>query len=238
VIPIEVKNLIADYGVKAIIRNLSFKLVQPAFVAIIGHNGCGKTTFFKALSGQLLYQGEIIINNQLLHKHMNPFSAGLIALLAQKNNVGFAIPVQELVVMGRFRQKKFFQSYTESDYNTATTALESLGLSSIAQQNFTDLSGGEQQLVWLAQLMVQDTPVYLLDEPTQQLDVYNKKQVFTLMMKWVEEYQKTVLCITHDLHNLYAMDGYILNLSTTIPQLEPIDSEAIQRHIQLLESGR
>jgi iron complex transport system ATP-binding protein len=173
-----------------------------------------------------------------LHKHLNPFAAGLIALLAQKNNVGFAIPVQELVVMGRFRQKKIFQSYTQTDYMAATTALESLGLTSIAQQNFTDLSGGEQQLVWLAQLMVQGTPVYLLDEPTQQLDVYNKKQVFALMMKWVVDYQKTVLCITHDLHNLYAMNGYILNLSAVAPRLEPINAEVIAQHIKLLQSGR
>jgi iron complex transport system ATP-binding protein len=237
-IPIEVKNLIADYGVKAVIRNLSFQLDHPAFVAIVGHNGCGKTTFFRVLSGQMPYQGEIYVNGQLLHKHLNPFATGLISLLAQKNIVGFAIPVQELVVMGRFRQKKFFEAYAKTDYAAAHTALNSLGLSSLAHSTFTELSGGEQQLIWLAQLMVQDTPVYLLDEPTQQLDLYNKKQVFALMMHWVARYQKTVLCITHDLHNLYSMEGYILNLSIKVPMLEPIRADTIQKHIEWLESGQ
>jgi iron complex transport system ATP-binding protein len=234
----EVKNLVADYGAKTIIRNLSFKLPHPAFVAIVGHNGSGKTTLFKALSGQLPYRGEILINNQQLNDSGNPFASGLIALLAQKNNVGFSIPVEELVVMGRFRLKKFFQSYNEADYTAARQALELLRLWPIARHNFINLSGGEQQLVWLAQLMVQDTPAYLLDEPTQQLDLYNKKQVFTLMMQWVKQYQKTVLCITHDLHNLYAMEGYILNLSVSEPLLEPLHPEVIRRHITALESER
>lgn len=234
----EVKNLIADYGVKAIIRNLSFKIDAPAFVAIVGHNGCGKTTLFKALSGQLPYKGEIIIKNQLLNEIDNPFISGLIALLAQKNNIGFSIPVEELVVMGRFRLKKFFQPYNNADYAVAAQVLDLLKLSSIAKHNFTDLSGGEQQLVWLAQLMVQDTPVYLLDEPTQQLDLYNKKQVFTLIMKWVIQYQKTVLCITHDLHSLYTMEGYLINLSAKNPILEPLNPQVIQRHIEILEAGR
>jgi iron complex transport system ATP-binding protein len=138
--------------------------------------GSGKSTFFKALSGQLPFQGEIYIHNQLLQTQTNLFTTGQMSLLAQKNNVGFAIPVQELVVMGRFRQKKFFQPYNITDYAAAISALDTLGLSSVAHQSFTELSGGEQQLVWLAQLMVQDTPICLLDEPTQQLDVYNKKK--------------------------------------------------------------
>jgi iron complex transport system ATP-binding protein len=234
----EVKNLIADYGTNTIIRNLSFKITHPAFIAVVGHNGSGKTTLFKALSGQLPYQGDVIINNQLLKHSSSPFTSGAIALLAQKNNVGFSIPVEELVVMGRFRMKKFFQSYNEADYTATHQALALLKLLPLAQHNFVDLSGGEQQLVWLAQLMVQDTPVYLLDEPTQQLDLYNKKQVFTLMMKWVNQYKKTILCITHDLHNLFTMEGYILNLSVDHPLLEPLRPDVIQRHIHLLESSR
>jgi iron complex transport system ATP-binding protein len=233
---VEVTDLVADYGKKALIRNLSFIITNPAFVAIIGHNGCGKTTLFKTFTQQIPYQGSIHINNHLLAGGENPAEKGLLALLAQKNTVGFTITVKELVVMGRFRLKRFFQPYDATDYKVAAHILQSLNMAHLAEANFLELSGGEQQMVWLAQLMVQNTPVYLLDEPTQHLDLYNKKRVFNLMMDWVRQSQKTVFCITHDLYNLYQMEGFILNLSTTHPTLEPINPASIQKHISLLEN--
>lgn len=67
----------------------------------------------------------------------------------------------------------------------------------LAACDFTQLSGGEQQLMWLAQLSLQDAQVYLLDEPTQQLDVYYRRQIFGLVHDWATQQGKTVLCSTH-----------------------------------------
>jgi iron complex transport system ATP-binding protein len=204
---VEVNNLVADYGDKTLIRNLSFKIDSPAFVAIIGQNGSGKTTLFKALTLQIASKGAIRIHNQIMEKSSSLAAHGLVALLAQKNAVSFSITVKELVVMGRFRFKRFFEAYNLSDYKVVNTVLDELEMSHLAERDFRELSGGEQQMMWLAQLIVQDAKVYLLDEPTQQLDVYNKKRVFEMMTKWVIHHKKTVLCITHDLHYLYHMEG-------------------------------
>ena len=140
--------------------------------------------------------------------------------------------------MGLFRKKRFFENYDTADYARAAEVLEQLQLSHLIDHDFTTLSGGEQQLVWLAQLMLQDAEIILLDEPTQQLDVYYKNKVFSLLQDWVLTKGKTILCITHDLANLVPLQGYLLNLSKPEPVLEPISAEVVQENQAFLEAGR
>ncbi|MHC2992712.1 iron ABC transporter ATPase [Pontibacter sp. HJ8] len=235
---VEVKNLVAGYEQRVLIRNLSFSIPAPAFLAIIGHNGAGKTTFFKAFQHKISYKGQILIQQHDLRAIPDAAATGLLSYLPQKNIVSFPIKVHDLVVMGLFRKKRFFENYSHEDYEQAAAILNQLELSHLREQDFTTLSGGEQQLVWLAQLMLQDASLILLDEPTQQLDVYYKKQVFRLLQQWVQQQSKTVICITHDLHNLLPMQGYLLNLSKPAPVLEPITPESVVQNQEFLEAGR
>jgi iron complex transport system ATP-binding protein len=233
---LEVKDLVAGYE-QMLIRNLFFSVPEPAFVAIIGHNGCGKSTLFKTFTHQIPYSGQIYLQGTDLKKLHNPAGKGLLAHLPQKNVVTFPIKVKDLVVMGSFRKKNFLENYAAEDYETVAFLLQKLQISHLAERNFPDLSGGEQQLVWLAQLMLQDAAICLLDEPTQQLDVYHKKKVFNLLADWITEQQKTVLCITHDLQNLHFMPGYLLNLSKPDPKLEIITNETVAQNREFLESA-
>lgn len=235
---IQAKNLVAGYGQRVLIRNLSFSVPAPAFVAIIGHNGAGKTTLFRAFQQQIPYEGQLLVQGHDLKQSHSPTAQGTLSYLPQKNTVTFPIKVHDLVVMGLFRKKRFFENYSAADYTLAAQTLEHLQLSHLLDHDFTTLSGGEQQLVWLAQLMLQDARISLLDEPTQQLDVYYKNQVFQLLQQWVQEQHKTVLCITHDLQNLPALQGYLLNLSKPAPALEAISAETVQANQTFLETGR
>lgn len=235
---VEVNNLVAGYEQRVLIRNLSFSVPVPSFVAIIGHNGAGKTTLFKAFQQQIPYQGIIQAHQKDLSKIANPATQGILSYLPQKNHVSFPVKVQDLIVMGLFRKKRFFENYSDEDYAVAAEILDRLQLSHLIDHDFTTLSGGEQQLVWLAQLTLQDAAICLLDEPTQQLDVYYKKKVFTLLQEWVQKKRKTVLCITHDLLNLLALEGYILNLSSPNPALEPITPATVMQHQAYLEASR
>jgi iron complex transport system ATP-binding protein len=235
---VEVKNLVVGYGNRTLIRNLSFSIAAPAFVAVIGHNGAGKTTLFKCLQQQMPYQGQILIKGNDLQALSNPTRKGTLSYLPQKNTVAFPIKVHDLAVMGLFRKKRLFEDYNSSDYNQAAAVIEHLQLSHLLEHDFTTLSGGEQQLIWLAQLMLQDAAITLLDEPTQQLDVYYKNKVFALLQNWVSQKGKTVFCITHDLQNLITLDGFLLNLSAPDPVLEKITPEAVTRHQLFLEAER
>ncbi|MBG8554382.1 ABC transporter ATP-binding protein [Hymenobacter guriensis] len=233
---LKIENLVAGYEQRVLLRNLFLCVPEPAFVAIIGHNGCGKTTLFRALTGQIPYQGRVDIAGRGLRTIRRPAAAGLLAHLPQRSVVSFPIEVRELVVMGRYRHHRFLGSYTAQDYTLAEAALARVGAVHLLRRDFTQLSGGEQQLVWLAQLSLQDAALYLLDEPTQQLDVYYRRRVFDLLRGWVADQQKTILCITHDLDNLATQPGYLLNLSRPQPQLRSLSTSAVQTERAFLES--
>ncbi|TGE13496.1 ABC transporter ATP-binding protein [Hymenobacter elongatus] len=233
---LKIENLVAGYEQRVLLRNLFLCLPAPAFVAIIGHNGCGKTTLFRALTDRIPYQGTVHVAGQNLRQVRRPAATGLLAHLPQRSSVGFPIEVRELVVMGRFRHHRFLSAYQPHDYELAEGALQRVGALHLARRDFTQLSGGEQQLVWLAQLALQDAQLYLLDEPTQQLDVYYRRRIFDLLRDWVEQAGKTVLCITHDLDNLADLPGYLLNLSRPAPQLQPLSAAVVRAERTFLES--
>jgi iron complex transport system ATP-binding protein len=232
---LEVKGLQVGFDVKPLISNLSFKIQSPTFVAIIGHNGCGKSTFFRSLIHQHPYLGFASLNGVDIASIKNLPATGLITLLEQKNSINFSISVKDLVLMGRFRFKKFFENYSKQDLEIVEQVLKDLHIEYLADKDFLTLSGGEQQLVWFAQLMVQDSKVLLLDEPTQQLDVFNRKKIFDLMQFLAYDKQKLVLTITHDLWNLTQLKGFILNLSLPNPVLEELSPEVVEKHYKLLE---
>ncbi|GAB3860443.1 Fe3+-hydroxamate ABC transporter ATP-binding protein FhuC [Hymenobacter terrigena] len=219
------------------VRNLFLCLPAPAFVAVVGHNGSGKTTLFRVLTGQLPYEGSAKLHGHEVRDLRRAATAGLLGYLPQRGSLDFAIAVRELVVMGRYRHHGLLSAYAPADYALADAALARIGMAHLAARDFTQLSGGEQQLVWLAQLSLQDAQVYLLDEPTQQLDVYYRRQVFTLVHEWATQQGKTVLCSTHDLDNLPELTGYLLNLSEPELQLRPISEASVREARAWLEQA-
>ena len=229
------ENLVAGYPGRVLVRNLFLSLPAPAFVALVGHNGSGKTTLFRVLTGQLPYQGSVQLHGQEVRGLRRAAAAGLLGYLPQRGTVGFSISVRELVVMGRYRHQGLLSAYAAQDYALADAALATMGVAHLTSRDFTQLSGGEQQLVWLAQLSLQDARIYLLDEPTQQLDVYYRRRVFSIVHGWAQEQEKTVVCSTHDLDNLPSLPGYLLNLSEAQPQLRPITAATVQAARECLE---
>lgn len=234
---LNIRSLFLGHKGKDLIHNLSFQLESPGFLAIIGRNGCGKSTFLKALNSRQPYLGKVFVQDRELKVISSEEKVRMFSFLDQKNHVQFDIRVIELVIMGLFRFKRFLDTYNSDDYKKAELALESLEIAHLGSKNFNELSGGEQQLVWLAQTILHDADIWLLDEPTQQLDLYNKKKIFSLLHRQVIEKAKTVICVTHDLQYLHNFDGHhLLNLSTNNPGLERINRANIEKAVLVLES--
>jgi len=98
----------------------------------------------------------------------------------------------------------------------------------LAARDFTQLSGGEQQSVWLAQLSLQDAQVYLLDEPTQQLDVYYRRQIIRPRTRLGHAAGQNRAVQHPPLDNLSVLTGCLLNLSEPQPQLRPISDVTVR----------
>ncbi len=235
---VDIRSLSLGYKDKDLIDNISFSIPAASFVAILGHNGSGKSTFLKALAKQTPYQGRISLYGKDLRHYSRKELSGAISYLAQKNPVSFDIKVIDLVVMGLFRFKRFPATYTSADYSVARQRLLDDGIGYLADQLFGTLSGGEQQLVWLSQLRLHNADCWLLDEPTQQLDLYHKREVFDKIRE-LTSHGKTILCVTHDLHMLRAFDqGYFINFSEGEPELKKITPDTIDQCAKLLEFFR
>jgi len=199
---IQIENLTAGYSNKDVIRGFSLTIPEGSLLFLLGRNGSGKSTFLQAISGQLRYEGSIKTSGHELNKINLKEKAGQISFLAQQNNSAFQVNILDLVVSGRFHQKKNLEGYSKTDFEEAETLINSLPFTHKAGY-LNELSGGETQMVWLAQIQFQNTPIILLDEPTQHLDLYYKKQVFNQIANWQAK-GKTQIVSTHDI-------GYLSN---------------------------
>lgn len=213
---LSVQNFTLRTESRLLLNNLDFQLEKASFLAIVGHNGAGKTTFLKALTKQALYEGFVCFKNE-----------NSLAYLEQQTQIPFDVPVIELVVMGRYKHTSFFKNYSKADYHSAQEALNTVGLTGFDQRSFSTLSGGEQQLVLIAQLITQEADFILLDEPTQSLDIRNKQRVMNVLQKLNNE-GKTIIITTHDIDYLNNVNGFLINFSSPNPQLLPLNDTNIE----------
>ena len=91
---LSVENLVAGYPGRVLVRNLFLCVPAPAFVAVVGHKGSGKTTLFRVLTGQLSYEGRVRLHGQEVRDLRRAASAGLLGYLPQRGSIDFAIAVQ------------------------------------------------------------------------------------------------------------------------------------------------
>ncbi len=232
---IAVKDLRISYSKKGDLPSLSFELDQATLVFITGSNGIGKSTFLKQLNGSIRSSKKIYISDKALEDYTLQEKAQRIGFLNQHHHVEFPLLVKELVVMGRYPYKSPLEPYSQEDFQDAWTILHELGIAYLYEKNVLTLSGGEQQLCFLAQLTLQDPDIILLDEPTQHLDLYNKAKIFQWMEKQVIEKGKIVLCVTHDLHWINTQHGFILNLNTLKNELQALNENLLQKIIEGLK---
>jgi len=171
---IEVRDIDFSYGTKDALKGISFSMEKGEITAILGPNGCGKTTLLDCIIGfHRPRNGGILIKGKDLAKLAARESALDMAYIPQKTSPAFAFSVLDMAVSGRAAHLGLFSAPGEEDYDRARGAREEVGIARLEDRSFETLSGGESQLVIISRARCQDADIPIMDEPTAHLDFYN-----------------------------------------------------------------
>jgi len=167
---------------KTILHDISFKIKSSETLYILGRNGGGKTTLLSCLAGLLNPDtGDVHLGGKSLAEYSTSERAQIIGLIPQMRVPIFAFTVKEMVLMGRAPYLGWMGSPSQSDQEIAERSLEQVGLYELSNSAFTEISGGEQQLVLIARGLAQNCQILLMDEPTTHLDLSNQHQVLEIV---------------------------------------------------------
>jgi iron complex transport system ATP-binding protein len=200
---LEVQNISINYGVCAVVQDVSLTLRPGRIIALLGSNGAGKTTLLKALNGGLpVSNGAILLEGKPLGDYSRREIAGRIAVVAQETETKFPVSVLEFVLAGRFAQASgaVFGWETPDDFGMAAESLRQCDLAGYERRQMNQLSGGERQRVVLARALAVRAPILLLDEPTANLDLAHQALMFRLVRERCRNENFSAIVITHDLN--------------------------------------
>jgi iron complex transport system ATP-binding protein len=202
---LEVADLAFGFPGHELGAGVGFELKAGEVVCLLGPNGGGKTTLLKTLLGMLPPRaGRIRVGGCDLADLPQRRRAQALAYVPQAGTVGFPYTVAEVVLMGRASHRGLFAGPTAADRDAAAAALESLGLASLADRDWTRLSGGERQMVLVARALAQGSPVLILDEPTASLDFGNQVRVLGRIRELADHHGRAVLMSTHHPEQAFA----------------------------------
>jgi len=159
-------------------KGVSFSLNRGEVMCILGPNGCGKTTLLKCLIGLLsLSKGQVWLDGQEIDKLGRREVAKVVGYVPQLHQPVFPFSVLDAVLIGRAPHLNFLESPGRKDEEIAEMAIDAMGIAGLRDRPYTQLSGGEMQLVIFARVLAQQPKLLLLDEPTSHLDFGNQVRV-------------------------------------------------------------
>ena len=208
---LELRGIAAGYGGTPVLREVSFTVPKGSLTALIGPNGCGKTTLLRAAARQLpLLAGEILLDGRPVSSYGRTEFARKAAFMPQVRSVP-AITAGALVAHGRFPHLGFSRRLRPEDRAAVQAAMEATGVADWANRDLRALSGGERQRVYLAMALAQDTDLILLDEPTTYLDPGRQFELLDLIAS-LPGRGKTVVMVLHDLSHALRYSTQLLLL--------------------------
>jgi len=195
---LEVDKLTFGYDPQDIFKNISFQVKKGEVFFLLGPNGCGKTTLLDCILGLLKPKGgDIRLNGKDTKGTRCDHIAKQLAYVPQSHEKTFPYTVLDIVLMGRASYIGMFGSPSEQDIDFAEEALELVGIIHLKDRRYTQLSGGEGQLVMIARSLAQKTPLIIMDEPTSHLDFKHEMVILETIVELVRDTGISIIMATH-----------------------------------------
>lgn len=209
---VEVQNLSFSYGEHEVLCGISFKAEYGEFLSVLGPNGVGKSTLFRCMLG-LLHPtaGGALIDGQPVVDMSAAQLARHIAYIPQSHNPVFNYSVNDMVLMGTTSQLDRFSSPGKAQMAIVDAALERLGIAHLKKRGYSNISGGERQLVLIARAIAQQAKVLVMDEPSASLDFGNRICVMQTVKSLTRDGYE-VIQSTHDPEQAYLYSDKVLAL--------------------------
>ena len=190
-------DLACGYDGAPVIEQVNFSLAPGEVCCILGPNGVGKTTLFKTLLGVLpALGGQVLIDGQDAAQMSRQHIARKVGYVPQAHTPPFPFTVLDVVEMGRTSHVDVFQAPSAHDRDIAIEALNTLGIAHLAERLYTQISGGERQMVLIARALAQQASLLIMDEPTASLDFGNQLDVLSYVRQLARA-GLSVLMTTH-----------------------------------------
>lgn len=203
-----VQNLIKKYDGRAVVDAVSFEIPKGKVISLIGPNGAGKSTVMGMISRLVAKDSGVIrFEEKDLSKWKSKELAKRLAILTQHNNVQMKLTVKELVSFGRFPYSG--SHLTQEDYDMIDKAISYMELEEFEDRFIDELSGGQRQRAYIAMVIAQDTEYVLLDEPTNNLDIYHATNMMKTVRRLCDELGKTVILVLHEINYAAFYSDYI-----------------------------
>ncbi len=232
---LRLENLSCGYGREPVVRDISLTLSEGERLAVLGPNGCGKTTLLRGIMGILPSAGVLELEGKSLRAMTVRERARALAMFAQMSGAAFSYTVMETVLLGRYphRARGLFGAFGPEDRRAAQEQLRRLNLWEERDRLITELSGGQLQRVLLARAFVQEPKVILLDEPTNHLDLRFQVELVEELGRWVREPGRAAIGVFHDLDLALSFADRVLLMeqgkTVFLGRTKELDFEALSR---------
>ena len=210
---ISTEGLTLQIAERTMVRDLNWTVAEGECWSIIGRNGAGKSTLLRTLAGlRRADQGAVLVDGRALPDWPLDALARRRAYLAQSRHDAFACSAIDTVLSARhpYHASRYWEG--SDDHKAALQALAAMEAEHLAMRDVRTLSGGERQRVAIAALLAQDTPLLLLDEPANALDLAHQVSVMGLLARLCRRRHKTVVMIGHDLNLAHGISTHVLLL--------------------------
>ena len=195
---LEVRDLACGYNPrKPVVRNVSFQLDAGDVMSILGPNGVGKTTLFKTVLNLIRpLAGTVCVEGADTAKWSPRQISSVFSYVAQSHVPNFPYLVKDIALMGRLGQTRAMGNPSRDDYEAVEQALEDVDIRHLRNEVYTEISGGERQLLMIARALAQKPRIMIMDEPTANLDYGN----MLLVVECIRRLSEQGLCIVFTTH--------------------------------------